>query len=247
MTSLVGQSCRAEDDTSENRNGLAQRRDPARTVSSIMSSVAIVDYGMGNLRSVAKAVEHVAPDLRVTVTGDPAEVSSAARVIVPGQGAMPDCMRELEQRGLRAAVVDAARTRPFLGICIGLQMLFEFSEEGQTAGLGLLRGSVRQFPRAAMKLANGARLKVPHMGWNNVRQLQPHPLWNGIADETRFYFVHSYYVEPQQQAIEGGRTDYGLPFTSAIAHANIFATQFHPEKSAQAGLKLLANFMGWNP
>lgn len=212
-----------------------------------MTSVAIVDYGMGNLRSVAKAIEHVAPRSRVIVTSDPEAVREAQRVVVPGQGAMPDCMRELEQRGLRQPVAQAASEKPFLGICIGLQMLFAHSEEGDIAGLGLLPGTVRRFPHEAMRGGDGGRLKVPHMGWNEVKQAAPHPMWEGIAEGSRFYFVHSYYVEAGNPEMIGGSTDYGLPFTSAIAHANIFAVQFHPEKSAQAGLTLLGNFMRWMP
>lgn len=212
-----------------------------------MKTVAIVDYGMGNLRSVAKAVEHVAADVVVKITADPADVAAAGRVIVPGQGAMPDCMRELRARGLAAAVVRAAGEKPFLGICIGQQMLFEHSEEGDIDGLGLLAGRVLRFPAAALQDANGLALKVPHMGWNQVRQLAPHPLWHNIADGERFYFVHSYYVEPATSETIAGATDYGIRFTSAVAHANLFAVQFHPEKSAAAGLQLLANFLQWNP
>ncbi|MCX8085514.1 MAG: imidazole glycerol phosphate synthase subunit HisH [Rhodocyclaceae bacterium] len=210
-------------------------------------SVAIVDYGMGNLRSVAKAVEHVAPKAKVWVTADPSEVVRAGRVIVPGQGAMPDCMRELKARGLDQAVKQAAAEKPFLGICIGLQMLFEHSEEGDVAGLGLFPGRVRRFPAEALHDAAGAPLKVPHMGWNEVRQSKPHPLWQGIADGTRFYFVHSYYVEPAVPELVAAATHYGIVFSSACARANIFAVQFHPEKSAAAGLKLLENFMSWHP
>jgi glutamine amidotransferase len=212
-----------------------------------MKTVAIVDYGMGNLRSVAKAIEHVAPDHAVIVTADPAAVAAAGRVVVPGQGAMPDCMRELRARGLDQAVVRAAAEKPFLGICIGLQMLFEHSEEGDVAGLGLFAGQVRRFPAEAMRDTTGVPLKVPHMGWNEVRQAEPHPLWEGIADGTRFYFVHSYYVEPAAPDAIAGSTQYGIAFTSAVARANIFAVQFHPEKSAAAGLGLLKNFMRWNP
>ncbi|MEW6165306.1 MAG: imidazole glycerol phosphate synthase subunit HisH [Pseudomonadota bacterium] len=212
-----------------------------------MNTVAIVDYGMGNLRSVAKAIEHVALGCAVVITADPAVVADAGRVVVPGQGAMPDCMRELKARGLDAAVIRAAREKPFLGICIGLQMLFEHSEEGDVAGLGLFSGQVRRFPEGAMVDAAGARLKVPHMGWNEVRQAEPHPLWSGIADGTRFYFVHSYYVEPAAPDVIAGSTHYGISFTSAVTRNNIFAVQFHPEKSAQAGLALLGNFMSWNP
>lgn len=216
-----------------------------------MTTVAIVDYGMGNLRSVAKAVERVAPGHRVLVTAAPAALAAADRIIVPGQGAMPDCMRELQVRDLVDAVVRAANEKPFLGICIGLQMLFERSEEGDVAGLGIFPGQVRRFPAAAMVDANypneGAQLKVPHMGWNEVRQVAPHPLWNGIADGARFYFVHSYYVEPASPEVVAGATHYGITFTSAVARANIAAVQFHPEKSAFAGLRLLENFMHWTP
>ena len=208
-----------------------------------MTTVAVVDYGMGNLRSVAKAIEHVAPQAHIRVTADPVVVAAADRVVVPGQGAMPDCMRELEARGLRDAVIRAAAEKPFIGICIGLQMLFEHSEEGDVPGLAIFPGRVRRFPPAVA--AQG--LKVPHMGWNEVVQVAPHPLWEGIADASRFYFVHSYYVEPATPDAIAGSTVYGLPFTSAVARANIFAIQFHPEKSAQAGLRLLANFMAWKP
>jgi imidazole glycerol-phosphate synthase subunit HisH len=209
-----------------------------------MSVVAVVDYGMGNLRSVAKAIEHVAEGVRVVVTADPAEVDRADRVVVPGQGAMPDCMRQLAACGLREAVVAAAAAKPFLGICIGLQMLFDHSEEGDTPGLGVLSGRVRRFP-ADLTVAKG--LKVPHMGWNEVMQNEAHPLWQGIGDGARFYFVHSYYVEPVEPSVIAGSTVYGIPFTSAVARANIFAVQFHPEKSAQAGLQLLGNFLRWRP
>ena len=212
-----------------------------------MNTVAIVDYGMGNLRSVAKAVEHVAPAGKVIVTADAAAVQSADRVIVPGQGAMPDCMRELKARALDMAVIDAASTKPFLGICIGLQMLFEHSEEGDVPGLALLPGCVRRFPAAAMVDPEGTVLKVPHMGWNEVRQTEAHPLWQGIEDGNRFYFVHSYYVEPATPETIAASTQYGIAFTSAVARANVFAVQFHPEKSAAAGLRLLENFMHWNP
>jgi len=209
-----------------------------------MSVVAVVDYGMGNLRSVAKAIEHVAESEHVVVTSDPAVVDRADRVVVPGQGAMPDCMRELTARGLRESVLAAAASKPFLGICIGLQMLFEHSEEGDVPGLGILPGRVRRFP-VDMTVAKG--LKVPHMGWNQVAQADRHSLWQGVADGARFYFVHSYYVEPAEPSVIAGSTVYGIPFTSAVARANIFAVQFHPEKSAQAGLRLLGNFLRWRP
>lgn len=209
-----------------------------------MKTVAIVDYGMGNLRSVAKAVEHVAPGCKVLVTSMPQEVQAADRIVVPGQGAMPDCMREFTARGLAEAVLRAARDKPFLGICIGQQMLFEHSEEGDVAGLGLFPGQVRRFPQATD--ADGLLLKVPHMGWNEVWQAA-HPLWQGIADGARFYFVHSYYVAPTQAEAIAGTTRYGVSFASAVARDNLFAVQFHPEKSAAAGLRLLENFMNWNP
>ena len=209
-----------------------------------MTTVAVVDYGMGNLRSVAKAIEHVAPNAKVLVTADAAVVAAADRVVVPGQGAMPDCMRELAARGLRDAVIRAAAEKPFLGICIGLQMLFEHSEEGDVPGLGILAGSVRRFPKDVVE-AQG--LKVPHMGWNEVAPAEPHPMWAGIDERTRFYFVHSYYVAPAAPDVIAGSTVYGMPFTSAVARANIFAVQFHPEKSAEAGLRLLANFIAWAP
>ena len=212
-----------------------------------MSSVVVVDYGMGNLRSVAKAIEHVAPAATVRVSSAAQDIAAAERVVVPGQGAMPDCMRELESRGLRDAVVRAAAEKPFLGICVGLQMLFGHAEEGDVTGLEILAGRVPRFPAAAMHGADGARLKVPHMGWNRVQQQQHHPLWDGIEDGARFYFVHSYYVEPQGPEVIAGSTAYGIPFTSAVARANIFAVQFHPEKSARAGLQLLGNFMRWTP
>ena len=212
-----------------------------------MTTVAIIDYGMGNLCSVAKAIEHVAPGHDVFVTSDPARVAAAERVVFPGQGAMPDCMRELDARGLRPAVVAAAASKPFLGICIGQQMLFEHSAEGDVPGLGILPGEVVRFPEDRMQAADGSRLKVPHMGWNEVWQSGPHPMWEGIPDGERFYFVHSYFVVPADAALTAAATDYGLRFTSAVARANIFAAQFHPEKSAAAGLRLLANFIRWQP
>ena len=208
--------------------------------------IAVVDYGMGNLRSVAKALKHVAPERTIVVSADPSAIRSAARVVLPGQSAMPDCMRSLNESGLRDVVLEVARDRPFLGICLGLQMLFGESEEGPTACLGLLRGRVERFRDAAMVDANGARLKVPHMGWSRVRQVRPHPLWHGIADATRFYFAHSYYPVPDDGALTAGSVDYPAAFTCAIASANIFAVQFHPEKSHRAGLQLLANFVAWN-
>ncbi len=210
-------------------------------------TIAVVDYGMGNLRSVSKALEHVAPDATVKVTADPIEVRAADRVVFPGQGAMPDCIRELDASGLREAVVEAAREKPFLGVCIGLQMLFERSEEGDVPGLGVLPGHVRRFPAEGMHDEHGARLKVPHMGWNEVHQARAHPLWAGIADASRFYFVHSYFVATSAALLAAGSCTYGLPFTCAVARDNMFAVQFHPEKSHSAGLRLLENFVTWNP
>ena len=200
---------------------------------------------MGNLRSVAKAIEHVAPHERVEVTSDPAVVNAAARVVFPGQGAMPDCMRYLRESGLEQPVRDAARSKPLLAVCIGEQMLFERSEEGDTPGLGLFTGDVVRF-RRDMQGVNG-QLKVPHMGWNRVRQSKPHALWDGIDDESWFYFVHSYYVAPREKELITGETTYGGVFTCAVARDNIFATQFHPEKSAAAGLRIYENFTRWNP
>ena len=211
-----------------------------------MIDIAVVDYGMGNLRSVSKALEHVAPNKNALVTSKASDIVAAARVVFPGQGAMPDCMRELESRGLHEAVVNAAANKPFLGICIGLQLLFQHSEEGDANGLGILAGNVKRFPSEEMHDANGDKLKVPHMGWNQVYQQQAHPMWKDIADGERFYYVHSYFVQPADASLVAGVTNYPKPFTGAIAKNNIFAVQFHPEKSQHAGLQLLANFVQWN-
>jgi len=207
--------------------------------------ISIVDYGMGNLRSVQKALQRVAPGDEIEVTSDPEAIRSAGRVVFPGQGAMPDCMRSLQESGLGEAVEEAARGKPFLGLCIGQQMLFERSAEGDTPGLGLLSGAVVGF--ADVPETRSAGLKIPHMGWNEVWQVSPHALWRGIADGSRFYFVHSFYCEPADASLAAGRTSYPHSFTSAIARDNIFATQFHPEKSSVAGLTLLSNFANWNP
>ena len=211
-----------------------------------MIDVAVIDYGMGNLRSVSKALERVAPKLKVVVTSHPDEVRRARRVVFPGQGAMPDCMRELDARGLRPAVLEAAHGKPFLGICIGLQMLFDVSEEGNVPGLGLLEGRVVRFPSESMAGADGSKLKVPHMGWNEVQQTLVHPLWRGISQGSRFYFVHSYYPVPLDRSLIAGYSLYRLPFTCAVAKGNLFAVQFHPEKSQDAGLRLLHNFVEWD-
>ncbi|MBX3640251.1 MAG: imidazole glycerol phosphate synthase subunit HisH [Nitrosomonas sp.] len=212
-----------------------------------MTDIAIIDYGMGNLRSVHKALEYVAPGASVVVTSDPAVVDKAARVVVPGQGAMPNCMHELKARGLQNAVIQSAQSKPFLGICIGLQMLFEESEEGHVPGLNLLPGKVVHFPADAMTTPEGQKLKVPHMGWNQVYQTIDHPLWRGIAKDARFYFVHSYYVETPDKHCVAAQSEYPFAFTCAIAKNNLFAVQFHPEKSHTAGLTLLRNFSEWSP
>ena len=210
-----------------------------------MADIAVVDYGMGNLRSVAQALRAVAPEASIVVSDDPHEISQARRVVFPGQGAMPDCMRELNGSGLREVVLQAARNKPFLGICIGLQMLFEHSAEGGVSGLGILRGEVVRFA-APLFDEQGNRLKVPHMGWNRVNHAD-HPLWKNITRDERFYFVHSYYVQPQNADLVQATTCYPQPFVCAVARDNLFAVQFHPEKSQQAGLTLLRNFVTWNP
>jgi glutamine amidotransferase len=189
---------------------------------------------------------HVAPDRDVVVTADARAIADAPRVVLPGQSAMPDCMRALDATGLREVVVRVAADRPFLGICLGLQMLFGQSEEGPTRCLGVLPGRVVRFRDKAMTLPAGERLKVPHMGWSPVRQTLAHPLWQGIPDGARFYFAHSYHPQPDDSRLTAGTADYPTPFTCAVAGANIFATQFHPEKSQRAGLQLLANFVVWN-
>jgi glutamine amidotransferase len=208
--------------------------------------IAVVDYGMGNLRSVAKALAHVAPERSIVVTADPAAIRAASHVVLPGQSAMPDCIRCLDESGLRDVVIEAAARRPFLGICLGLQMLFDESEEGPTKCLSVLAGRVTRFRDDAMVTPTGERLKVPHMGWSPVRQARAHPLWAGIEDGARFYFAHSFRPEPADASISAGVAEYPSPFTCAVARANIFATQFHPEKSQRAGLQLLANFVVWN-
>ena len=203
--------------------------------------ITVVDYGMGNLRSVAKALERVAPDEEVVVTSDPEVVHSSDRVVFPGQGAMPDCMREMDARGLRSAILDAARSKPFLGICIGLQMLFERSEEGNVTGLGLLEGDVRRFSRNRMADAEGRKLKVPHMGWDYVKVNRPNPLLT-VDSKHRFYFVHSYHVKCHDEKQSLATCDFGGNFTCMVNKDNIYGTQFHPEKSLRFGMELLRNF-----
>lgn len=222
--------------------------------------VVVVDYGSGNLHSVAHALRTAAPEVDTIVSNSASAIAEADRIVLPGQGAMPDCMHHLTQSGLREAVIAAAQSKPLLGICIGQQMLFEHSDEGNVGGLGVLEGRVVKFPFAdeasssltestmsVMHQADGSRCKAPHMGWNGVEQVAAHPLWQGIPQHSWFYFVHSFYVQPQIITVSTGLTTYGVTFTSAVTHGNIFATQFHPEKSAQAGLRLFRNFVEWNP
>ena len=213
-----------------------------------MSLIAVVDYGMGNLRSVDKALEHVARSgQEVRITSDAREIAAADRVVFPGQGAARDCMRELGQRNLIEPVRQAASEKPFLGICMGLQVLMAHSEENEGVDcMGLYPGEVRFFGKVLNRDATAEPLKIPHMGWNNVTQTISHPLWHGIKQGSRFYFVHSYYVDPVDEAIVAGETEYQLVFTSAIACDNVFAVQFHPEKSAADGLQLLKNFTEWD-
>jgi glutamine amidotransferase len=212
-----------------------------------MNKIVVVDYGMGNLRSVAQALRHVAPEADVRISGELTDIKSADRLVLPGQGAIPDCMRCLRESGLQEAVVESTKTKPLLGVCVGEQLLFDWSEEGDTKGIGLLPGKVVRFRLEGKLQDDGSRFKVPQMGWNRVKQTLSHPLWQGIPDDSYFYFVHSYYVAPEDAAHTAGVTDYGDPFTCAVAKDNIFATQFHPEKSATAGLQLYKNFAHWNP
>jgi glutamine amidotransferase len=212
-----------------------------------MNRIVVVDYGMGNLRSVAQALRHVAPESDVQVSGDPAAIRAADRIVLPGQGAMPDCMRSLRESGVQEAVLEAAHSKPLLGVCVGEQMLFDWSEEGDSPCLGLLPGKVVRFDLAGRTQEDGSRFKVPQMGWNRVHQTQSHPLWADIPDDSYYYFVHSYYAVPQNPAHIFGESPYGALFTCAVGRDNIFATQFHPEKSASAGLQLYKNFVNWNP
>jgi glutamine amidotransferase len=206
-----------------------------------VTTVAVIDYGMGNLRSVCKAIERVAPRATVNLTAAGSDIARADRVVFPGQGAIGGCMAALARDGLREAVVGALRNKPFLGLCLGLQALYDWSEEGGgTACLRVLPGNVKRF------VLTDRALKVPHMGWNQVHQQRAHPLWDGIDQEARFYFVHSYYADSAEPRDAVGTTEYGLRFTSAAARDNIFAVQFHPEKSQRAGLRLLENFVTWN-
>jgi glutamine amidotransferase len=213
------------------------------------NTVAVVDYGMGNLRSVSQAVRHAADQsgVEVLVTSDPDAVRRATRVVLPGQGAMPDCMRQLRDSGLLEPVIEAAAAKPLFGVCVGMQMLLSRSEEGPADGLGLIPGEVRRFDLAGRRQPDGSRYKVPQMGWNRVARTRAHPVWAGVPDDSWFYFVHSYYAKPADPGHGAGETDYGGRFTAAVARDNIFATQFHPEKSADHGLRLYRNFLHWNP
>jgi glutamine amidotransferase len=216
-------------------------------------TVAVVDYGMGNLRSVAQAVIHATADTRVNavITADAQVVRRAHRVVLPGQGAMGGCMRELRASGLLESVLEAAASKPLFGVCVGMQMLLDHSAEGRdaagTPGLGLIAGEVLRFDLAGQTAPDGSRYKVPQMGWNRVHQRRPHPVWRGVPDGAWFYFVHSYYARPRESQHSAGETEYGARFTSAVARDNLFATQFHPEKSAAQGLALYRNFLHWNP
>jgi glutamine amidotransferase len=209
-------------------------------------SIAIVDYGMGNLRSVAKAIEHVAPlGTQVLITDKAHEILNADRVVFPGQGAAADCMAALKARELIDPLAEAAKTRPFLGICMGMQVMLDHSEENDGVHLlGWFKGAVRRFPLGVD--ANGLALKIPQMGWNQIKQIKPHPLWQGVADLSRFYFVHSYYCAPEDESLRVGTTDYGICYVSALAQGSVFALQSHPEKSADDGLLLLKNFTRWD-
>ena len=215
-------------------------------------TVAVVDYGMGNLRSVSQAVLHAAngTGLQVLVTADPEAVRAAERVVLPGQGAMRDCMRELREAhggALLDSVLEAAAGKPLMGVCVGMQMLLDHSEEQDTPGLGLIPGVVKRFRLEGQLQPDGSRYKVPQMGWNRVSQPRAHPVWAGVPDNSWFYFVHSYYAHPSDAAHSAGETEYGARFTCAVARDNIFATQFHPEKSAAHGLALYRNFLTWKP
>ncbi len=216
-------------------------------------TVAVVDYGMGNLRSVSQAVQAAAEGsgYRVVITADPDAVRACERIVLPGQGAMPDCMRELRESGLQASVLEAAANKPLFGVCVGMQMLLDHSAEGDTPGLALIHGQVLKFELAGQLQPDGSRYKVPQMGWNQVIQCAPggqrHPVWGDVPDGAYFYFVHSFYAQPSDARHSAGLTDYGQRFSSAIARDNIFATQFHPEKSADHGLSLYRNFLHWNP
>jgi len=212
-----------------------------------MATVAVIDYGMGNIRSVSKALEHVSGDTRVIVTHEAAEVLSADRVVLPGVGALQDCVSELKRLGLDQVIRETIRNKPFLGICLGMQALLDSSaENGGTDALEIIPGEARHFADQLKTIPGTEALKVPHMGWNQVHQAKSHPMWQGIKQDSRFYFVHSYYVAAKNEAVVSATTPYGFDFTSVIDQENIFAVQFHPEKSQHAGLALLSNFLSWD-
>ncbi len=214
-----------------------------------MSSIAIINYNMGNLHSVSKALEHVAPEgSKIILSASADEILNADRVVFPGQGAARDCMNELEKAGLVDVVREAANSKPFLGICMGMQVLLEQSEEHDGVDcIGMYKGNTRAFAgRIPEKDEQGERLKIPQMGWNRINHTQDHPLWQGIEDGSRFYFVHSYFVDPDDKNMTAGTTEYGLKYASAIAKDNVFAIQAHPEKSSDDGLQLLKNFTEWD-
>ncbi|GGX74483.1 imidazole glycerol phosphate synthase subunit HisH [Massilia dura] len=212
-----------------------------------MKKIVVVDYGSGNVRSVAQALRAAAPEADVRISGEPSEIDHAERIVLPGQGSMLDCMRNLRESGVQEALLRAAASKPLLGVCVGEQMLFEGSEERDAQGLGLLPGKVVRFQLDGMLQPDGSRFKVPQMGWNRVKQTARHAMWEGIPDDAWFYFVHSYYAQPENPAHSVGETVYGAPFCCVAARDNIFATQFHPEKSAGMGLQLYKNFVHWNP
>jgi len=213
-----------------------------------MSIIAVVDYNMGNLRSVTQALQHVAPTAEIKITSNSDAILKADRVVFPGQGAARDCMSELQSRELVEVVKQATRTKPFLGICMGMQVLLQHSQEnGGVDLMGVYYGQVKHFEGViGRRDARGERLKIPQMGWNRIQHTQDHPLWKGIESGSRFYFVHSYFIEPENAALTAGTTDYGIDYTSAIAQDNVFAIQAHPEKSADDGLQLLRNFTQWD-
>jgi len=219
----------------------------------VTRKVAVVDYGMGNLRSVSQAVMHAAQsaEVEVIVTQRPEDVMAAERVVLPGQGAMRDCMGELARSGLKEAVLHAIANKPLMGVCVGMQMLLDHSEEQDTPGLAVIPGEVRRFRLDGQLQGDGSRYKVPQMGWNRVHQRahdgRVHPIFAGVPDESWFYFVHSFYAAPSDPRHIAGETEFGVRFTSAVARDNIFATQFHPEKSADMGLRLFRNFLDWRP
>jgi len=211
------------------------------------NKIVVVDYGMGNLRSVAQALRAAAPEADVKISGEVVDIEHADRIVLPGQGAMRDCMASLRESGVEDALLRAAKTRPMMGVCVGEQMLFDVSEEGNTPGLGLLPGKVVRFQLDGKLQPDGSRFKVPQMGWNRVHQTRAHPLWEGVDEAAYFYFVHSYYAQLEDAADSIGETDFGGAFCCAVARENIVATQFHPEKSADAGLRMYRNFVHWNP